>query len=230
MQETVVGVDGCRDGWIAVIWTDVGAHCQLLSSFREVLSVHPGIVAVDMPIGLPPKHGRRAESEARKVLGARSPSVFSTVSRAAYVANTWDEACKINLMNSDPRRKLSKQSFAIFKKVREVDAAMTPALQSRIKEVHPEVIFYEMNDRQPLRFSKKKRDGAKERTKLLEISGFPWSTLGHPIYLKKNVADDDIIDACACAWSARRILEGTARHYPETEERDVRGLLMRIHA
>ncbi len=230
MQEAVVGVDGCRAGWIAVIWTDVGAHCELLSSFSKVLSVHPGIIAVDMPIGLPPKHGRIAEHEARSILGARRSSVFSTVSRAAYAANTWKEACEINLINSVPPKKLSQQSFAIFKKVKEVDAAITPALQSRVREVHPEVIFYEMNDRQPLHFSKKKRDGASERVKLLERSGFPWSTLGHPIYLKKNVADDDIIDACACAWSARRILEGTARYYPEKEERDARGLLMRIHA
>ena len=230
MQETVVGVDGCRAGWIAVIWTDVEAHCELLSSFSKVLSQHPGIIAVDMPIGLPPKHGRKAECEARKVLGARSPSVFSTVSRAAYGANTWKEACDINLINSDPHRKLSKQSFGIFPKVREVDEAITPSLQSRIKEVHPEVIFYEMNDCRPLNFSKKKRNGASERIELLERSGFPWSTLRHPIYLKKDVADDGIIDACACAWSARRIIAGTARHYPTTEERDARGLLMRIHA
>ena len=49
-------------------------------------------------------------------------------------------------------------------------------------------------------------------------------------YRKSQVKRDDIIDACAAAWSAWRILEGVDLHFPETEERDARGLLMRIHA
>jgi predicted RNase H-like nuclease len=232
MAETVIGVDGCPAGWIAAIWRDGKATIKLfpLGGFVEILNEDAAVIAVDMPIGLPQQHGRRAERAARRVLKARGSSVFSTASRAAYAAKTWEEACEINLKNSDPPKKLSKQSFALSAKIREIDAVISPELQTRIREVHPEVIFFEMNDCRPVLSKKKNAEGRAERIEILKRSNFPFSTLEWPNFLKKDVGGDDIIDACACAWSARRILEGKESHYPPEEERDARGLVMRIHA
>ena len=47
-------------------------------------------------------------------------------------------------------------------------------------------------------------------------------------YLKKDVADDDILDAFAALWTATRIFEGRARSLPERPPIDAAGLLMRI--
>jgi predicted RNase H-like nuclease len=44
------------------------------------------------------------------------------------------------------------------------------------------------------------------------------------------VGADDLLDACACAWSARRIAEGRAVRFPADPPQDARGLRMAIHA
>jgi len=41
---------------------------------------------------------------------------------------------------------------------------------------------------------------------------------------------DDLLDACACAWSARRFARGETRSFPQTPDRDARGLRMEIRA
>ena len=226
----VLGVDGCRAGWLGVTWNGLTAEARLYKTFAEVLAHPAKIIAVDMPIGLPQLNGRVAESEVRKVLGKRRSSVFSTPSQASYAASTWEEACAMNLVHSHPPKKLSKQSFGLFPKIREIDALMTPLLQNRVHEVHPELTFCLMNKGQPLQFSKKTREGSKERAAVLEAQAFYLAKLVVPRLLRKDAAKDDIIDACACAWSASRILHGKAVSYPNAEIRNIRDLMMRIEA
>ena len=43
-----------------------------------------------------------------------------------------------------------------------------------------------------------------------------------------GAALDDLLDACALAWSARRITHGTARRVPDRPARDARGLRMEL--
>jgi predicted RNase H-like nuclease len=68
------------------------------------------------------------------------------------------------------------------------------------------------------------------RRELLARNGFPVSRLQHPAWPKSKVAEDDILDACACAWSAARIARGEHISLPAEPEFDARGLRMQISA
>ena len=81
-----------------------------------------------------------------------------------------------------------------------------------------------------LSHSKKTAAGEAERREMLRKHGLPEVAQEAFSYPRQHVARDDVLDACAAAWSARRILRGTALHFPATDDRDSRGLLMRIHA
>ena len=124
----VIGVDGCPGGWIAVRWGVSVSH-HLCRSFAEVMAMEAAVIAVDMPIGFPQGSGRAAEREVRARLGDRQSSVFSVPSRAAVMCADYGEACAANLAASEPPKKVSKQIFHIFPKMREIDRLMTPDLQ-----------------------------------------------------------------------------------------------------
>lgn len=230
----VIGVDGCPGGWIAVRWGASLTH-HLCRSFAEVLAMDADVIAVDMPIGFPQGSGRDAEREVRSRLGERQSSVFSVPSRAAVMCEDYRAACDANLACSDPPRKVSKQIFHIFPKMREVDALMTPELQSRVREVHPELAFWAMNGEKPLPLPKKVKGrphgpGLDLRRGLLAAAGFPLAALPEARYRASQMGADDLLDACACAWSARRIATGAAVRFPAAPPRDARGLRMEINA
>lgn len=231
---SVIGADGCRGGWIAVRWGESLTH-RLYRSFAEVLAMEASVIAVDMPIGFPDVSGRAAEREARARLGERQSSVFSVPSRAAVMCEDYGEACRANLLNSDPPKKIAKQIFHIFPKMREIDRLMTPELQSRVFEVHPELAFWAMNGGAPLPLPKKVKGqphppGLALRKKLLAEAGFPLGALPAFAYRAADAGADDLLDACACAWSARRIAEGRSLSFPADPPRDRRGLRMAINA
>ena len=233
-MSAVVGVDGCRGGWIAVRWAEQVTH-HLCRSFAEVLAMEADVIAVDMPIGFPQGSGRAAEREVRARLGERQSSVFSVPSRAAVMCADYRDACNANLACSDPPKKVSKQIFHIFPKMREVDALMTPDLQSRVREVHPELAFWAMNGERPLALPKKVKGrqhgpGLDLRRGLLAAAGFPLGLLPEAQYRAAQVGADDLLDACACAWSARRIASATSVRFPASPPLDARGLRMEINA
>jgi predicted RNase H-like nuclease len=230
----VVGVDGCRGGWIAVRWAEGLSH-QVCRSFAEVLALDAAVIAVDMPIGFPEQSGREAEREVRRRLGQRQSSVFSVPSRPAVMFADYRAACDANLRHSNPPRKVAKQIFHIFPKMREIDTLMTPQLQARVFEVHPELAFWAMNDEAPLCLPKKlagrpHEPGLALRRRLLSSRGFPLASLPPVSYRASEVGADDLLDACACAWSARRLLQGRALRFPASPPVDARGLRMEINA
>ena len=230
----VVGVDGCPGGWIAVRWGETVSH-HLCRSFAEVMAMDAAVIAVDMPIGFPQGSGRAAEREVRSRLGERQSSVFSVPSRAAVMCLDYREACAANLAASDPPKKVSKQIFHIFPKMREIDALITPELQSRVIEVHPELAFWAMNGETSVPLPKKVKGqpnapGLELRKALLAKAGFPLADLPAASYRRADVGADDLIDACACAWSAKRVLAGRSVSFPADPPRDARGLRMAISA
>ena len=227
----VAGVDGCRGGWIAIVWGGAGmpANPVLCRSFTEVMALAAEIIAVDMPIGLPKLSSRDAERAVRLILGKRKSSVFSVPARAAFAAGDYREACTINRLHSEPPRALSKECFHLFPKIREIDRLMTPDLQDRVFEAHPEVAFRMMKG-EVLRFSKRTQEGEAVRKSLLRKVGFPLDTLPAVEFLRRDVAPDDILDASALAWVARRIRDGENERFPAQPIRDARGLRMEINA
>lgn len=231
----VAGVDGCPAGWIAVLW-DGATHIssKLCPSFTDVVALTARIIAVDMPIGLPERSGRPPERAVRARLGERQSSVFAVPSQTAIYCEDYAQACEANLLHSDPPRKVSKQCFHIFPKMREIDALITPELQARIHELHPELAFWVMNGEAPLSLPKKVKSapykpGLDLRRTLLRQAGLPIDALSSD-YRRRDVGADDLLDACACAFVAWRILNGRSMRFPQDPPRNARGLRMEINA
>ena len=238
----VAGVDGCRGGWLVVSrpLDDPGsARVELKQSFSDVLAMEPRaeVIAVDMPIGLAARSGiggRRADVEARANLGRRKSSVFAMPSRAAVMETDYKAACATAFATSDPPRKISRQAFNIFPKILEIDALMTPCMQDRVREAHPEVAFWALNGETPLEFAKKMKSrpdqpGLAFRRQLLVAAGYDANLLdGRSGYPAAKVGRDDLLDAAACSWSAARIARGEARRFPAHPGIDAKGLRMEI--
>lgn len=224
----VAGVDSCPGGWLVVLVTFfdevVEEEHLLMESFLELsaLKPSPNCIAVDIPIGLleePVKGGRECDRAARAVLGRpRSSSVFSPPTRPALGCATFEEAREHGL---------NLQSFGILPKVRELDGIMTPGLQARVREAHPEVVFFTMAGLVPAQAAKKKAAGLGERKALLDHYFFQVDE-GLAKYPASRAAPDDVLDAYACAWTALRIFRGEAGCLPEDAPRDSRGLQMAI--
>ena len=225
----VAGVDGCKAGWLVVRADATGRlrirDISVSTTFQGLLdsTADCAAVAIDIPIGLPNAAPRQADKLARHAIGPRRSSVFPAPMRATLDANTYNEACALSEQACG--RMLSKQAFAILPKIREVDALMTPALQDRVVEVHPEVSFWALNGRRTLEFWKRKAEGAKERLRILA-----------PAFLD-NIAElaapqgsalDDLYDACVAAWTAGRIAYGTAERLPPDPDLDSTGLRREI--
>jgi predicted RNase H-like nuclease len=238
----LVGVDGCRQGWVAAFVQPAGdeIRVRVVARFAEIVAApeQPAIIAVDMPIGLPDRigpAGRGPESAVRPLLGQRQSSVFSVPARPAIYAADYGEACRLALASSDPPRKVSRQLFMIAAKIREVDTLLRAdaAALSRVYEVHPEVAFWRLNGARPLDQPKKVKSspyqpGLALRRRLLVEAGIAEGAVCAPP--PRGAGADDLLDALACATIARRIHRGDARPFPETYGRDAFGLPIAIWA
>ena len=213
----LAGIDGCRDGWIIV--TPDGP--AVVRSMTDALDVLPPdcVIALDMPIGLLETHvtgGRACDRAARARLGrARASSVFSPPPRPALGARTLPDAQALGA-------RITIQALNILPKIAEVDAAMTPALSERVFEVHPELAFMALHDGAPIAEPKRSPEGRALRIALLEAHGI--AVPPKP----RGAAMDDLLDACALLWSARRIATGQHATVLPEPERDARGLPMQI--
>jgi predicted RNase H-like nuclease len=217
-QAEVVGVDGCKAGWVAIVLQEGRfSRAVLAAQFRDLLCAVPTatVVAVDIPIGL--ANARTADAAARHVVGARSSSVFPTSPRAVVEASTYEEA------NRQSRaligKGISKQTFALAKKILEVeDCRDDPG--ATLYEVHPEVSFWALAGGVPLQAGKRSWTGQAERRALLEAAGIVLPTALGPA---GSAAADDLLDAAVAAWSAQRIASGYGRSLPDPPERDADG-------
>lgn len=238
----VAGVDGSPGGWVIVsrpVDAPGQAIVRVAATFSEILALQPthAVIAIDIPIGLPARAGiggRLADIEARSRLGDRQSSVFAVPARAAVMAPDYRTACALAAAHSDPPRKVSKQTFNLFPKIREVDALMTPGLQARVAECHPELAFWALNAEQPLGEPKKVKSrpyeaGLALRRALLEATGYDAGLLRDVAPLKPvRGGADDLLDAVACSWTAARIALGRAHRFPADPSVDARGLRMEI--
>jgi len=202
----VAGIDGCPKGWIAIVLEEGRfARAEFASTFAELLSHLAGtqVIAVDIPIGLPDGSERRAaDVEARKRLGKLGPAVFATPPRIVLEVPSYSEA---NALSKELfGRGISAQSYALRKKILEVDECATT--DDRIYEVHPEVCFTAMKS-EPLAYPKKSWHGQQARLRLLAQYDINIPDDLGPVGL---IPPDDIIDAAAAAWSAERIANGKA--------------------
>lgn len=236
----VAGVDGCRAGWVAVLHhaTSGALVTRVAPDFPAVLDFpeRPDVIAVDVPIGLlavARRGGRDCEITARKILGRRASSVFSSPTRsalAAYRADPLDYRAVVtaNRGGIATAPGTSKQSFAILPKISEVDAILVAGVATTVVEVHPELCLAEANRGVPMAFSKKRKEGRAERESLLEALGFATAIPVSGRGLPAGVANDDLLDACIACWTASRVANGTAIRTPAVPPLDGQGLPMEM--
>jgi predicted RNase H-like nuclease len=208
---TFLGVDGCKLGWVAVAIDPTGfVSAHPFPDFDAVLLAYPhaAAIAVDIPIGLVDALSRDADLSAREFLRSARSSVFPSPARSVLAATTYAEAR--TLSHAACGKSLSAQSFALLPKIREVDLH---ADDPRVFEVHPEVSFRVMSPL-PL-LAKKTWGGLHARLDLLAEQNL---RLPADLGDANRVGIDDIVDAAAAAWSARRIALGSARSFPASPQ------------
>ena len=227
----LAGVDGCPDGWVAVV-ADAGTLASARLAFfadlagfmnREAID----LALVDMPIGfVDGPESRDVEGAMRGFLPGKASSVFPTPCRMALSEPTYMDASFVNAQVLGKR--LPKQTFALFPKLREVDEAVRLLGQGRMREGHPEVSFAAMNG-QPVLSKKREPLGKQDRMALLQAAGLPAEDLlrARP---KGRVADNDILDAAALLWSAARYFDNTHITFPPKPSQDSVGLEMSVIA
>src|SRR5262249_41891331 len=111
-EDRVVGVDGCRAGWVIATTAGVDARARL-----DVDDVT--LMGVDMPIGLSDAAPRACDIAARKFLGKGGSSVFPAPPRA--ILDCVDYGTALAIARSSTGRGISKQTFNITTKVAELD-------------------------------------------------------------------------------------------------------------
>lgn len=226
----MLGLDACRGGWAGVAWSGSGegegagaavrgfvgdAAEDVIGAAVRALGVR--VVGVDMPIGLPDGGVRRADVLARAVLGPRRSSVFCAPPRAVLEAPSYAEARALSRRMGGPAP--TAQAYALRAKTLEVDALVRGGLVRdaglRVVEVHPEAAFAELAGR-PLAAAKRTWAGLEHRRALLAAAGLVVPVdLGA---LGERAHADDVLDAAAAAWTARRVQRGEARCLPDPPE------------
>ncbi len=191
----------------------------------------PAILTIDIPIGLMDRGSRECDLMARQILKPhRASSVFPAPIRPVLCAKSYHEACQIRF-NTEGKR-MSRQSYEIINKISDVDTVLSkdPQLQSRVREVHPEVCFYHLAGNHPLKYNKKKHEGHQERMELLQPFFGKWLQEALNDRRKLSSQKDDVLDAFAVLWTAERIYAGTAVTIPTIPPKDSHDLAMEIVA
>jgi len=228
----LIGIDGCKFGWIAVSTSD--SFGQLFKTLNELVSFYDDqtIFLVDMPIGLSSeKVERTCDRDARKELSPkRRSSIFPIPCRKAIYAENYELA---NRINRDVLQKgLSKQSWFICSKIRELDHLLLQDenLRLRLKESHPELAFHHLNQGISMEFNKKTEEGQKERLSTLlkfsqNISDIHRKTVQK--FTRTDVAKDDILDALCLAVTLEEMIKNNISL--ESSQFDEKGLGMKIN-
>jgi predicted RNase H-like nuclease len=228
----LVGVDGCRGGWIAAVRAGEAFSCVRVERLERLFarSPAPEVVAVDAPIGLVERGARECDRAARALLGSRRSSVFPAPLRPLLAAASYPEASR--LQRALEGKGLSRQSWAIVPKIAELDVLLRGSADARaaVREVHPELSFLKLNRDRALEANKRRPEGRAQRHALLRT----WcgDAIDRALAARRALGctADDVLDAFAALWTAERIARGVALSFPADPPRDARGLPMAITA
>ena len=227
---TVTGVDGCAGGWVAVTLGQQDPSVTVAATLDGLPLT--AVTGIDMPLGLLARGWREADRLARRALGRRGVTVFAIPPRAALAAPSYAEANRI--CRELTGQGLSVQAYGLRRKIAEAEAYRTSRAADapahapdapahapdglphapdapaagvrgpvRLYEVHPELSFAVLAGG-PLPDSKHTPAGLAVRRDLLRGAGI---TLPSRV---AGLAENDLLDAAAVAWSAQRIAAGRA--------------------
>jgi predicted RNase H-like nuclease len=200
----VLGVDGWRGTWVGALLDGRAVTLLALPDVAAVLAVPDvEIVAIDMPIGLAEDGVRACDVEARNRLGRSGSSVFPTPVRAVLATDDYAEARALSRAATSPPRAPSAQAFQLVRAIRQLDDALGDPPTDRVVEVHPELSFRALDP--AVRDRKGTARGTVQRMRALRAVMDLEGALGDaPV----GVPVVDALDACAAAWSARRLADG----------------------
>jgi predicted RNase H-like nuclease len=220
-----VGLDGYSGGWVAVRIDGAKRELHFLTTIAELTTLKFDRAGIDMPIGLPERGERDCDLEARTMLRPHASRAFTGARRGLWRHSSHDEANRV--LKSRGEKGVSIQLWRLGPKIAEVDAIMTPDLQKRVREAHPELAFLRLNFGRPLA-SKKSEKGIAERISLLKRERFTeirrWIEVDR---LGTGAKPDDIVDACAAAVAARDFSQGNVLPRGPAPK-DAKGLKMQI--
>ena len=188
-----------------------GTITELVGLVRETYDV--AVVAVDIPIGLPDTSGRLADAEARRVLVGKSSSVFSTPVRAALEAPSYEAGRAANLAATRDAPASAPRPTRCARRSSRSTSGCAAGPVPRSIEVHPEVSFARMAGA-PILARKKDPDGVRARREALAAHGI----VAPPWFRGAGFGEDDLLDACAVAWTAVRHSLGLSESFPGTPE------------
>lgn len=214
MKLRVLGVDACKDGWVAIELHDgafaeahIAPNLPALLAERDDLDV----VGLDMPLGLAEAGWRQADVAAAAALGAARSTVFRVPPRPVWLEEEYESAVK--RCREITGQGFSRQAWALRTKLLEADA-YRDRNQHRLYEVHPEVSFRGIAQGPSLAPKKTWQGQMQRRDRLLMVGIVVPVELG----AAGRAGPDDVLDAAAAAWSAHRIARGHATSYPDPPE------------
>jgi predicted RNase H-like nuclease len=228
------GADACKGGWIvakSASWPSrdvpVLAVCP---DFASVIALTRDCkrVAVDIPIGLPTgKLIRKCDLEAKKMLsGHNHAALFYAPPKETLPADTPEEFQRLHRKARGVGAGLPVWGF--LPKVIDANRAMTPDLQKRIVEFHPELTWFRIAGASLE--SKHTMEGIVERKTLLHkfVPGLE-RVLRWKDHLGRAATIDDLLDALVGIAVAKGSLRGSPCKLPDNSvELDSTGLRMEI--
>nr|WP_278246542.1 DUF429 domain-containing protein [Clostridium lundense] len=236
-KNSYVGVDGCKHGYVAVNITDNDFEINVFKNIEEICAKYSdsNTILIDMPIGLPENtYDIRPETEGRKILSSRSSCIFTVPCRQAVYE---DDYFMANEINRDILGKgLSKQSFSICSKIKEIDEFLNNAseFKNRILESHPEICFAMFNFdgrmAMPIFENKKTDEGMERRLEVLSRYYEKTDEIREVLYSddKLKGIKDDIIDALCLSITGMLGYKNGFKTIPQNPMKDSKGLFMQM--
>ncbi len=231
-----VGIDGCPMGWLAVDYNRTDQPFWIIQSEEELKKTLQQYdrIFIDIPIGIPDdEYTRKCDEKVRVELGTDyQASIFNPPVRSALYAPTYAEACiqSYSLTN----KKVSLQSWNISGKIKQVDQLLQQdtSLRDKVFESHPELLFRILNGWESVQQKKQTRKGLKHRLNLLKNVQEKSESIYRQLkerFRRKEVAEDDMVDAMVLAHFARISVDAEIHSFPEEPPVDSKGLPMAIH-
>ena len=218
----IIGIDGCKRGWFSV-WQnpDDTIQSSIFSTLNHLKDFFNDeahlIIGIDMPVVLSDFIPREADQLARKLLSKKASSVFTAPTPEMLEQPNYERASYVSKRLFG--KSMSLQSWYLFPKIKDVQTIIHDA-HINLYEIHPELSFRAMNHEEVILESKKSKEGFEIRNALLRrhFESFDFESIRN-LYPKKDVMDNDILDAMAVLWSTKRIQANEASFLPKIPEK-----------
>jgi predicted RNase H-like nuclease len=188
----IIGIDGCKSGWFS-IWEnqDKSIHSSVFSNLNELKNFFKNESQLILGIDMPVVLSEVIPRQADQL----ARKLLSKKASSVFTAPTPEMLDQPNYEKASLVSKrlfgksMSLQSWYLFPKIKDVQT-MIHHEDMQIYEIHPELSFRAMNNEQV-----------------------------RNQHARKDVMDNDILDALAVLWSAKRIQSNQASYLPQAPEK-----------